>query len=96
MIAPVQFLYLTCTGLVLDEWAFMPWQRLLKGLREVEETPADDDIVVESHKEAHLQGKRVKSRHETNSEICAENNTLHNQLQFQSKALTIKPFNISS
>lgn len=36
----------------------MPWQRLLKGLREVEETPADDDIVVESHKEAHLPHKR--------------------------------------
>ena len=46
---------LTCTGLVLDEWTLMPWQRLLERLGEVEEAPADDDIVVESHKEANLQ-----------------------------------------
>lgn len=59
MTSPVQFLCLTCTGLVLDEWAFMPWQRLLEGLREIEETPADDDIVIEGHEEAHLEDKRI-------------------------------------
>lgn len=37
----------------------MPWQRLLEGLGEVEETPADDDIVVESHEETHLQARET-------------------------------------
>ena len=57
-ICAVMCSYLTCGGLVLDERTLMPWQRLLKGLGEVEETPADDDIVVESHKEAHLQVRK--------------------------------------
>lgn len=35
----------------------MPRQRLLEGLGEIEEAPADDDIVVESHEEAHLQAR---------------------------------------
>lgn len=38
----------------LDQWALVPRQRLLEGLREVEQAPADDDIVVEGHEEAHL------------------------------------------
>jgi len=38
----------------------VPRKRMLKGLREVEETPADDDIVVERHKKAHLQLERMK------------------------------------
>ncbi len=37
----------------------MPRQRLLEGLGEIEETPADDDIVVESHEEAHLQAREA-------------------------------------
>ena len=48
-------LCLTCHGLVLDQRTLVPRQRLLEGLREVEETPADDDVVVESHEEANLQ-----------------------------------------
>lgn len=48
---------LTCAGLVLDERTLVPWQRMLEGLGEVEEAPADDDIVVEGHEEAHLQVK---------------------------------------
>lgn len=48
---------LTCIGLVLDERTLMPRQRLLEGLGEIEEAPADDDIVVESHEEAHLQAR---------------------------------------
>lgn len=32
----------------------MPGQRMLEWLGEVKETPADDDIVVEGHKKAHL------------------------------------------
>lgn len=51
----VQGWCLTCAGLVLDERTLVPGQRLLEGLREVEEAPADDDIVVEGHEEAHLQ-----------------------------------------
>lgn len=47
---------LTCEGLVLDERTLVPWQRLLEGLGEVEEAPADDDVIVERHKETHLQG----------------------------------------
>lgn len=54
-------LCLTCTGLVLDEWTLMPWQRLLEGLGEIEEAPADDDIVVESHKEAHLRTREAST-----------------------------------
>lgn len=38
----------------------MPGQRLLKGLREVEKTPANDDIIVKGHKETHLQHKRTR------------------------------------
>lgn len=38
----------------------MPWKGLLEGLGEIEETPADDDIVVESHEEAHLQNRQEK------------------------------------
>lgn len=33
----------------------MPRQGLLEGLGEVEEAPADDDVIVERHKETHLQ-----------------------------------------
>lgn len=35
-----------------------PGQGILEGLGEVEEAPADDDVIVESHKEAHLQDKQ--------------------------------------
>jgi len=35
----------------------VPRQRLLEGLGEVEETPADDDVVVEGDEEAHLTGR---------------------------------------
>ena len=37
----------------------MPWQGLLEGLGEVEETPGDDDIVVQGNEEAHL-GKQTQ------------------------------------
>lgn len=47
---------LTCEGLVLNERTLVPWQRLLEGLGEVEEAPADDDVIVERHKETHLRG----------------------------------------
>lgn len=33
---------------------FAPWQRILKGLEEIENAPADDHIVVETHKATHL------------------------------------------
>lgn len=48
----------------------MPRQRLLEGLGEIEEAPADDDIVVESYEEAHLQTREASSlqTHRTNSE----------------------------
>lgn len=36
----------------------MPRQGVLEGLGEIEEAPADDDVVVERHKEAHLQEKQ--------------------------------------
>lgn len=49
---------LTCEGLVLDQRTLVPRQRLLEGLGEVEEAPADDDVVVERHEETHLQGER--------------------------------------
>lgn len=49
------FLRLTCTGLVFDQGTLVPWQRLLEGLGEIEEAPADDDVVVERHEETHLQ-----------------------------------------
>lgn len=48
---------LTGAGLVLDERTLVPGQGLLKRLREVEQTPADDHIVVERHKEADLHMK---------------------------------------
>ena len=38
----------------LHQWALVPGQRLLEGLREVEQAPANDDIVVEGHEKAHL------------------------------------------
>ena len=34
--------------------AFAPWQRILKGLEEVENAPADDHIIVETHKATYL------------------------------------------
>ena len=46
---------LTRSGFVLDQGTLVPWQRLLEGLGEVEETPPNDHIVVEGHKETHLQ-----------------------------------------
>lgn len=51
---------LTCTGLVFDEWTLIPRQRLLERLGEVEETPADDDVVVEGHEEADLNTKSIQ------------------------------------
>lgn len=50
----VSRLCLTCAGLVFDKWTLMPRQGLLEGLGEIEEAPADDDVVVESHEETHL------------------------------------------
>ena len=50
---------LTHCGFVLDQGTLVPWQRLLEGLGEVEETPPNDHIVVEGHKEAHLQNKKL-------------------------------------
>lgn len=46
---------LTVVGPVINEWTLLPRQGLLEGLREIEQAPADDDIIVERHKEAHLQ-----------------------------------------
>lgn len=39
----------------------MPRQGLLEGLGEVEEAPADDDIVVEGHEEAHLRARESRA-----------------------------------
>lgn len=51
---------LTGEGIVLRERTLLPGQGVLEGLGEVEEAPADDDIVVERHEETHLQDKQNK------------------------------------
>lgn len=50
---------LTSAGRVLGEGTLVPRQGLLEGLGEVEEAPADDDVIVESHEETHLRAREA-------------------------------------
>lgn len=48
------------TGLasISPYWAFGPWQWKLERLEEVEDAPADDDVVIETHEAANLLGEK--------------------------------------
>ena len=39
-----------------SDWTLAPWKRILEGPEEIEDTPADDHIIVETHKATHLDG----------------------------------------
>lgn len=43
---------------VPSDGAVAPWERKLEGLEEVEDTPADNHIIVEPHEATHLDGQR--------------------------------------
>lgn len=45
---------LTGKAPVLPDWTVAPWKRKLEGLEEIEDAPADDDIIVEAYKSANL------------------------------------------
>lgn len=46
---------LTGLGSVFPDGAFGPWQRILKRLEEIEDAPADNDVIIEANKAADLQ-----------------------------------------
>lgn len=54
---------LTSMRWVFHQGALIPGKRLLERLRKVKQCPANDDIVVESYKIAHLQKKRMWLHH---------------------------------
>ena len=47
---------------VPPDWTFSPGQWILERLEEVEDAPADDDVVVEAHKATHLETDREFSQ----------------------------------
>lgn len=51
---------LTSEWSIFHQRTLIPRKRLLKRLRKIKQTPANDDIVVESDKKAHLQNKIVR------------------------------------
>lgn len=51
---------------VFNERTLFPRQGVLEGLGEIEEAPADDDVIVERHKETHLRHKQKNGTYVTN------------------------------
>ena len=48
---------LTGLGSIPPDWTFGPGEWVLERLEEVEDAPADDDVVVEAHEATHLQAE---------------------------------------
>ena len=55
-------LALTGLGSISPDWTFSPGQWILERLEEVEDAPADDDVVVQTHKATHLETDREFSQ----------------------------------
>lgn len=55
---------------VFNERTLLPRQGALEGLGEIEEAPADDDVIVERHKETHLQHKQKSATYVTITSKC--------------------------
>lgn len=66
------------TGLasVSPDWAFGPWQWKLEWLEEVEDAPADDDVVIEAHETANLFGKGNKTKQGVSTVVVPRNESL--------------------
>lgn len=48
---------------ILSDWTIAPWKRILEGLEEIEDAPADNHIIIETHKTANLRGNERKQHY---------------------------------